>query len=379
MEQMRHTLNNGFDNFCMRSCRRNSHLKLSVTDFNADLPEQLSETDLVEVQFKNTRKAYFHNTLHLPLEKGVLVAVETSPGHDIGEVTLTGRLVEKQIQKNHLDLTRYIIRDIYRIATPADLQKAEEAHQKEQQTMIQSRQIAKSLDLKMKIGDVEYQGDGTKAIFYYIADDRVDFRQLIKVLAETFHVRIEMKQIGARQEAGRIGGTGPCGRELCCAAWKSQFNSVGTGAARLQNLSPNPQKLAGQCAKLKCCLNFEVPVYEEAMAKMPDRNIPLETMEGTYYHFSTNPLKNEITYSSAPHQAANLQTLTSEQANEIVELNRNGKKPATLGGKLTSADEVAEFDYENVVGQDELTRFDKKKNNAKRREHRENKNHKNQS
>lgn len=237
---------------------------LPVTDWLCDLPENINETDLVEVQFKNTRKVFFHNSLHLPLEKGVLVITEANPGYDLGEVTLTGKLVHLQMQKNHIDLTRYEVRNILRIATQQDLDRAAEARLKEHETMIKSRQLAKDLGLEMKIGDVEYQGDGSKAIFYYIADGRVDFRQLIKVYAETFRIRIEMKQIGARQEAGRIGGTGPCGRELCCSTWMTQFTSVGTGAARLQHISPNPQKLAGQCAKLKCCLNYEVPVYEDA-------------------------------------------------------------------------------------------------------------------
>ena len=252
-----YTLQNGGCRFNAKGCCRNSAHMLPVTDWLCDLPETIAESDLVEVQFKNTRKGYFHNTAGLPLEKGVKVAVEANPGHDVGEVTLTGPLVAAQMKKYKIDLDRYEIRAIYRIATEQDLRRAEEAHQKEQETMIRSRALAKSLGLEMKIGDVEYQGDGSKAIFYYIADGRVDFRQLIKVYAETFRVRIEMKQIGARQEAGRIGGTGPCGRELCCSTWMTNFHSVGTGAARLQNISPNPQKLAGQCAKLKCCLNYE--------------------------------------------------------------------------------------------------------------------------
>lgn len=258
------TLNNESCQFSNKACRRNSAHMLPVVDWLSDLPENISATDLVEVQFKNTRKGYYRNENHLPLEKGTLVAVEGNPGHDIGEVTLTGKLVLNQIKKYRIDLDRYEIRSIYRLATEQDLKRAAEAHAKEHATMIDARRLAKSLGLEMKIGDVEYQGDGNKAIFYYIADGRVDFRQLIKVYAETFRIRIEMKQIGARQEAGRIGGTGPCGRELCCSTWMTQFNSVGTGAARLQHISPNPQKLAGQCAKLKCCLNYEVPVYEDA-------------------------------------------------------------------------------------------------------------------
>ena len=227
--------------------------------------------------------------------------------------------------------------------------------------MIKSRQLAKSLGLEMKIGDVEYQGDGTKAIFYYIAEGRVDFRQLIKVYAETFRIRIEMKQIGARQEAGRIGGTGPCGRELCCSTWMTQFTSVGTNAARIQNLSLNPQKLAGQCAKLKCCLNYETPTYEEAVKKMPSRNIHLETKDATWYLFSTDPLKGEVTYSTDAHHPANLESIPASRAREIIDMNRRGEKPLTLGGKQGTMP-VVEVDYQNVVGQDDLTRFDKKKN-----------------
>jgi cell fate regulator YaaT (PSP1 superfamily) len=295
------------------------------------------------------------------LEKGVVVIVDANPGYDMGEVTLTGRLVPVQIKKSNINLERYEIRNITRIATEEDKQRAAEAHAKEQETMIKSRQLAKALGLEMKIGDVEYQGDGTKAIFYYIAEGRVDFRQLIKVYAETFRIRIEMKQIGARQEAGRIGGTGPCGRELCCSTWMTQFTSVGTNAARIQNLSLNPQKLAGQCAKLKCCLNYETPVYEEAVKKMPSRNIHLETLDATWYLFSTDPLKGEVTYSTDAHHPANLESIPASRAREIIDMNRRGEKPLTLGGKQGTMP-VVEVDYQNVVGQDDLTRFDKKKN-----------------
>lgn len=275
----RFTLNNEACEFTPRACRRNSAHMLPVTDWLADLPGEINENDLVEVQFKNTRKVFFRNTNHLPLEKGVSVIVEANPGYDLGEVTLTGRLVKMQLKKNRIDLERYEIRNVIRLAEQADHDKAALAHAKEQETMIKARQLAKSLGLEMKIGDVEYQGDGTKAIFYYIADGRVDFRQLIKLYAEAFRVRIEMKQIGARQEAGRIGGTGPCGRELCCSTWMTNFTSVGTGAARLQHISPNPQKLAGQCAKLKCCLNYEVPIYEDAQRRGETIGSPVNVEE----------------------------------------------------------------------------------------------------
>lgn len=360
------TLNNGSCHFSNRGCRRNSAHMLPVTDWLCDLPENMAESDLVEVQFKNTRKGYYHNASHLPLQKGDVVAVDANPGHDIGEVTLTGTLVKKQMQKYRIDLTRYEIHNIYRIATPQDLARRDEAKAKEQDTMIKARQLAKSLGLEMKVGDVEYQGDGSKAIFYYIADGRVDFRQLIKVYAETFRVRIEMKQIGARQEAGRIGGTGPCGRELCCSTWMTNFHSVGTGAARLQNISLNPQKLAGQCAKLKCCLNYEVDVYEEATALLPPREKVLQTQDGDYYFFSADPLAEQITYSTDPKIPANLEVISPERAKEIIEMNNQGKKPSSLGGKQTTA-EAAEINYQSGVGQDDLTRFDKRKGGNDRR------------
>ena len=357
-------IENGACHISKKAVNNNPKHMLPVVDWMSDIPATGDETDLVEVQFKNTRKGYFHNSKNLPIEKGTVVIVESNPGFDMGEVTIIGRLVSLQIQKNHINTERYEIRNVVRIATEADFQRAAEAHAKEQETMIRARKLAKDLGLEMKIGDVEYQGDGSKAIFYYIAEGRVDFRQLIKVYAETFRVRIEMKQIGARQEAGRIGGTGPCGRELCCSTWMTQFTSVGTHAARLQNLSLNPQKLAGQCAKLKCCLNYEVPVYEEATKKLPSRHQQLETKDATYYYFSADPLKGEITYSTDPHRPINLQVVSIKQARDIIEMNKRGEKPFSLGGKQSSI-EAVEVDYQNVVGQDDLTRFDKKKNNRK--------------
>ncbi len=354
------TLNNGSSAIVPRGCHRNSHHMLPVTDWLADLPTDINDSDLVEVQFKNTRKGFYRNTAKLPLEKGTMVAVDAAPGHDIGEVTLTGKLVAKQMQKYHIDLSRYTIHDIFRIATENDLRKSEEAKAKEHETMIRARQIVKSLGLEMKVGDVEYQGDGTKAIFYYIADGRVDFRQLIKVYAETFRVRIEMKQIGARQEAGRIGGTGPCGRELCCSTWMTNFHSVGTGAARIQNISLTPQKLAGQCAKLKCCLNYETDIYEEATAKLPPRSTVLQTITGDYYFFSADPLAEKITYSTDQHVPANLETLTIKQAREVIAQNEKGIKPAGLGGEQTSVKAV-DISYQSGDAGDSLTRFDKKR------------------
>jgi len=342
--------------------KRNSAHMLPVSDWLSDLPENTKLTDLIEVQFKNTRKGYFHNSQSLPLEKGVKVVVEANPGYDVGEVVLTGKLVELQIKKNNIDTSRYEIRQVLRIATEEDLERAKEAHAREHQTMIKARELAKSLGLEMKIGDVEYQGDGSKAIFFYIADGRVDFRQLIKVYAETFRIRVEMKQIGARQEAGRIGGTGPCGRELCCSTWMINFSSVGTGAARLQNISPNPQKLAGLCAKLKCCLNYEVPVYEDASKLLPARHTELETKDATWYFFSSDPLAGTVTYSSDPQKGINLTTLSAARAHEIIAMNRRGEKPDTLEGSKAV---VTEIGYQ--TGHGDVTRFDHKKKKHHRR------------
>ena len=368
------TIDNGGCHITKKAVNHNPKHMLPVVDWLSDIPATGSETDLVEVQFKNTRKGYYHNSAHLALEKGMTVVVEANPGTDLGEVTLVGELVPLQMRKYHINTERYEIRNVLRLATTNDLDMAEIAHAKEQETMILARKLAKDLGLEMKIGDVEYQGDGSKAIFYYIADGRVDFRQLIKVYAETFRIRIEMKQIGARQEAGRIGGTGPCGRELCCSTWMTQFSSVGTNAARIQNISLNPQKLAGQCAKLKCCLNYEVPVYEEACKKLPPRHQPLETKDATYYFFSADPLANAVTYSTDAHHPANLESIAPARAREIIDMNRRGEKPLNLGGKQ-SAVVIMETDYQNVVGQDDLTRFDKKKNKNNNAGNRGNRHH----
>ena len=339
--------------------------QLNTYDWLADVPGNAESTDLVEVQFKNTRKGYYHNVNNLRLQKGDIVAVEANPGHDIGVVTLTGRLVHLQIKKANLK-SADDIRRIYRIAKPVDMEKYHEAKAREHNTMIESRQIAKRLGLQMKIGDVEYQGDGNKAIFYYIADERVDFRQLIKDLAATFHVRIEMKQIGARQEAGRIGGFGPCGRELCCATWMKNFNSVSTAAARFQDISPNPQKLAGQCAKLKCCLNYEADAYVESFRKLPPREVQLETADATYFYFNADILSQQVTYSTDKRLAANLVTISAQRARQIIELNKAGERPLYL-------DEQGPQEPQrpiDLVEQEDLTRFDRsrKKKNRKQRD-----------
>ena len=352
---------------CARGCGR-SNRPLNTYDYLADMPGNDEWTDLVEVQFKNTRKGYFHNENHLPLVIGDMVAVEASPGHDIGVVTLTGQLVPLQMKKANLKPGTEI-RRIYRKARPVDLEKYEEAKAREQDTMIRSRQIAKDLELNMKIGDVEYQGDGNKAIFNYIADARVDFRKLIKVLAEEFHVRIEMKQIGARQEAGRIGGFGPCGRELCCATWMKNFNSVSTAAARFQDISPNPQKLAGQCAKLKCCLNYEADAYVEAFRQLPPRDVQLETADATYFYFKADILAQQVTYSTDKRLAANLVTISVQRAHQIIDLNKAGERPLYLEEQGPQEPQRPI----DLVEQEDLTRFDRnrKKKNRKQRDRNE--------
>ena len=337
--------------------------QLNTYDWLADVPGNAESTDLVEVQFKNTRKGYYHNVNNLELKKGDIVAVEASPGHDIGVVTLTGRLVKMQLKKANLKSADDIKR-IYRLARQTDMDKFHEAKAREHSTMIESREIAKGLGLKMKIGDVEYQGDGQKAIFYYIADERVDFRQLIKDLAAAFHVRIEMKQIGARQEAGRIGGTGPCGRELCCATWMKNFVSVSTGAARHQDLSLNPQKLAGMCAKLKCCLNYEVDDYMEAGRQLPSREVILQTLDADYFLFKSDILAGMVTYSTDKNIAANLETISAERAKEVIEMNRRGEKPESLQADGQQKEKKGPVD---LLEDGDIHRFDKTKRKKKRK------------
>ena len=337
--------------------------QLNTYDWLADVPGNTDDTDLVEVQFKHTRKGYYHNVNKLELKKGDVVAVEASPGHDIGVVTLTGRLVKLQLKKANLK-SNDEIRRIYRIARPVDMEKFHEAKAREHATMIESRQIAKNLGLDMKIGDVEYQGDGNKAIFYYIADGRVDFRQLIKDLAAAFHVRIEMKQIGARQEAGRIGGTGPCGRELCCATWMKNFVSVGTSAARFQDISPNPQKLAGMCAKLKCCLNYEADNYVEASRKLPAKDIVLQTQDGDYYYFKADILAGLISYSTDKNMAANVETISAVRAKQIIEMNRRGEKPVSLEEDGKKQQPQGPID---LATQENIARFDRAKKKKKKK------------
>lgn len=350
---------------CCPCCNRHARPPrghLQSYNYLADVPGGYAGSEFVEVLFKNTRKGFYKNPTGISLNIGDWVAVEATPGHDIGRVSMVGALVRLQMRKagikNESELKR-----IFRKARPADMEKFEEAKARENSTMIRSRKIAESLQLNMKIGDVEYQGDGNKAIFYYIADERVDFRQLIKVLAETFKVRIEMKQIGARQEAGRIGGIGPCGRPLCCATWMTSFVSVATSAARFQDISLNPQKLAGQCAKLKCCLNFEVDTYVECMKRMPGKDVRLETADATYYYFKVDIFKREITYSTDKSIAANLVTIDADRAFEIIRMNKAGEKPLSL--KREGEEDSKGQKYNDILDQDNLNRFDNKKRKKK--------------
>ena len=346
--------------------------KLDTYNWIWDIPETGNETDIVEVRFKNTRKAYFRNVNLLRLNRGDLVAVEASPGHDIGVVSLTGNLVLHQLAKYGISPTSEEIKKVYRKAREADLEKWKEAIRLEHETMIRSRTFTERLRLNMKIGDVEYQGDKTKAIFYYIADERVDFRQLIKDLAEAFRIRIEMKQIGARQEAGRIGGIGSCGRELCCATWITNFLSVTTAAARFQEVSLNPQKLAGQCGKLKCCLNYEVTSYVDAQKDFPDRSTVLRTRQGDAFFQKTDIYRGIYWYSLNDAPAMNLVPVSVERVKEIIALNKKNIFPENLIDFSVPAVEKKE-DFSDVIGQDSLTRFEdknrmqKKKNRKKKK------------
>lgn len=336
---------------------------LTSTNWLEDVPG--NDFEIVEVLFKNTRRGFYRNSTHIPLKRGDWVAVEANPGHDIGRVGLTGRLVQNQMKRVNLRKGTEIMR-IFRKAKSSDMERYEQAKAREEDTMIRSRKIAVDLGLKMKIGDVEYQGDGNKAIFYYIADERVDFRQLIKVLADVFKIRVEMKQIGARQEAGRIGGIGPCGRPLCCATWMSGFVSVATSAARFQDISLNPQNLAGQCAKLKCCINFEVNTYVEAIRQLPAKDVHLETKDATYYYFKADALKREIIYSTERNAPVNTVTLTAAQAFEIIALNKNGVKPDNLLSEGDSRKTASPFG--DLLNQDAINRFDKKKKKKKKKQ-----------
>ena len=331
--------------------------KLHVTDWLKDYPDN-SQNDIYEVRFKNTRRSYYRNVNGLQLKQGDIVAVEASPGHDIGIVSLTGDMVARQMRRVGFNPQNGEFKKIYRKAKPYDIEKWQEAIALEHGTMIKARQIAADMNLNMKIGDVEYQGDKIKAIFYYIADERVDFRELIKVFAEVFHIRVEMKQIGARQEAGRIGGIGSCGRELCCASWISSFMSVTTNAARTQDISLNPQKLAGQCSKLKCCLVYEYDDYMDARREFPRVTAPLQTMDADYHLVKNDILARTMSFSTDPNSMAGLVTVPVQRVIEVMKLNARGVKPERLEGKEGVSRVESEPGFVNVIGEDSITRFD---------------------
>jgi cell fate regulator YaaT (PSP1 superfamily) len=334
--------------------------KLDSFNWLKDLPEVMNQNEIIEIRFKNTRKGFYRNVNNLRLEIGDIVAVEASPGHDIGRVSMVGYLVKEQLKKLKVIPSSDDMKKVYRKAKAVDVQKWEEAKKLEIQTMLRSRKIAEELKLNMKIGDVEYQGDKTKAIFYYIADERVDFRQLIKVLAEEFRVRIEMRQIGARQEAGRIGGIGSCGRELCCATHVTNFISVTTTHAKYQELSLNPQKLAGQCSKLKCCLTFELDCYLDAQKYFPPRETPLELLDKTVWFQKIEVHKELYWYSTEPHSSVNLTAVPVSRVKEIQDLNRKGIKPDRLIVNEESWDSAPVS--EDLLKNNSLTRFDIKTN-----------------
>ncbi len=321
-------------------------------------------SNLYEVRFKNTRKGFYENTSRQILKTGDLVVVEAATGHDVGIITLEGPVVGRQMLRNRFDMETKEVRKIYRKARPLDLEKWQEAIARENDTMIRARKIAADMGLDMKIGDVEYQGDGTKAIFYYIADERVDFRQLIKVFAEEFRIRIEMKQIGARQEAGLIGGIGVCGRALCCSKFITNFQSISTQSARCQDLSLNPQKLAGQCGKLKCCINYEVPVYVDAQNSIPQLSAPLEFMDGQGFLVKVDVLKGIMWFSYEKGNMSNMIPLSVDDVRKIKAANQKGVKPATM---LKDREESGAIDFVSSIGDDSIDRFDKKKKKKKRK------------
>jgi cell fate regulator YaaT (PSP1 superfamily) len=337
--------------------------KLDSFNWLNDMPINPTEDDIVEIRFKNTRKGFFRNVNSLRLDIGDVVAVEASPGHDIGRVSMVGYLVNEQLKKVKIQPSSNDLKKVYRIAKPVDIQKWDEAKKLETQTMLRSREMTEELKLNMKIGDVEYQADKTKAIFYYIADERVDFRQLIKVLAEEFRVRIEMRQIGARQEAGRIGGIGSCGRELCCSTYITNFISVTTTHAKYQDLSLNPQKLAGQCGKLKCCLNFELDCYVDAQRSFPPKDIPLEASDCTAYFQKMEVHKGIYWYSTDPHSSANMVALPIQRVKEIQALNKKGTKIDRLQDFNSTIDTTPVS--QDLLKNNSLTRFDPPENNSK--------------
>ena len=347
----------GCTNHGKNQCSAYSWNKLNVHNYLKDFPKSINSTNIVEIRFKNTRKEFFLNVNHLNIKAGDMVAVEASPGHDLGTVSLVGELIKEQLKKNGLKAD-YNFKKIYRHAKEVDIEKWEAATAREHDVMLESRKIAKSLGLKMKIGDVEFQGDGSKAIFYYIADGRVDFRKLIRVLADSFKIRIEMKQIGARQEAGRVGGVGSCGIELCCSRWMTNFISVTTEAVREQEISLNPEKLAGQCGKLKCCMNYEVESYADAKKTFP-KKINLKTQDGTAYYIKTDVYKEIMWYSGTDKTGKRIVGLPIKRVHEIIDMNKKGQKPEKLED-INDID-LSQSDFNDILDKNSLTRFYNKK------------------
>lgn len=355
------------------TCGTDSCNKLTVFDWlgNMNLPNGEKPFDCVEVRFKNGRKEFFRNHENLSLNIGDVVATEVSPGHDIGIVTLTGELVKIQMKKKGVDPNSSEILKIYRKATQKDIDVWSEARDKEEPMKVRARELAIALNLEMKISDIEFQGDGSKAIFYYTANDRVDFRQLIKDFAKEFSIRIEMRQVGFRQEASRLGGIGSCGRELCCSTWLTDFRSVNTSAARYQQLSLNPQKLAGQCGKLKCCLNYELDTYLDALKDFPDFETKLHTEKGDAVCQKQDIFKGLMWFAYTDNFAV-WHMLNIEQVKEIIAENKQKKKVSSLEDYATEVASEAKIDFNNAMGQESLTRFDqpkKKKKNNKKRNH----------
>lgn len=364
---------NGVPGGCRNNgaCGTGGCSKLAVFDWLAgvELPNGQSTYDIVEVRFKNSRKGFFRNLKGIHLQAGDAIVVEASPGHDVGIVSATGELARIQVRKKAPNFKPHEARNIQRIATQGDIDKWKHVRELEKSAMFKSRELASQLALEMKISDVEYQGDGNKATFYYTAEDRVDFRQLIKDMADEFKVRIEMKQIGARQEAARLGGIGSCGRELCCSTWLTDFRSVSTASARYQQLSLNPQKLAGQCGKLKCCLNYELDVYLEALKKFPRSDVKLLTQKGSAFHIKTDVFKEEMWYlyeEKDSNLPGVLIPLSPERVTEIINLNKSDKKPSDLKDFMIEVEEK-EPDYTNLVGQDSLNRFEHVFNRKKKK------------
>lgn len=345
----------------------NSTNTVAGYDWLSDLPDTSDKSDIVEVKFKSTRKEYFRNIEDLPLKRGDKVVVASSPGHDVGEITLTGYLAEKQYKLRIKNPSRYTLNTVYRKATESDVEKLVEARGREKETMIKARQTAADLSLDMKIGDVEFRGDGKKAIFYYIAEGRVDFRELIRVFAQNFRIKIEMKQIGARQEAGLVGGLGSCGRELCCSSWRTDFSSISSDAALKQGLSPAAQKMAGACGKLKCCLMYELDTYIEAGNEFPRELLDLELAKGFAKPFKTDYLKKEIWYMLDGNMGSTF-NLSLKQVRDIIQQNKRGIRPEIdlLGKKVSEEGQM------EVMLDGELDRFDKKntRNNRGRRQSR---------